>query len=473
MIEYRRQLSSPSYRWVGGLDISERLKVSCRNELKVMVGKYKDMLSESDYDWFNLEGDKVYNMPSLNLLPKVHKLSDEASSGNERLLRGRPIITGHSWCLIEPSKFIQKELRSVILLFRQYLKDKFLRDSILCSSSDLVEILKKKYFVFWSGSTFVTFDFKDLYTNILFEDASRTLEHLVKLFKLDRKRTSFILELYKFCNRWNYFNVGGDIFKQEEGLSMGCYFSKEISDLVLMYSEYQYSLISIGKGVRLLKRYADDGILIFASQDYNSIVKEIRKLMLFYPSNLIINVKLNRAYCQYLDLSLSFDDVTAAKNRVHHRTFFKRFHKFAYLVSWSNHPKHVFAGLIRTECIRYIRNSSLVSDYLHSLKLFRMRLLKLGYNSGFVKRNVVDYYNYYQHRRKKLRQNLEDKVVYPVEFDKVSGMSSRISSLFRRARSGLVLGKTLFVSKRVSAKLRNILSTRRILHSKLQRFSFK
>lgn len=102
-----------------------------------------------------------------------------------------------------------------------------------------------------------------------------------------------------------------------------------------------------------------------------------------------------------------------------------------------------------------------------------MRLLKLGYHSGFVKRNVVDYYNYYQQRRKKLRQNLEDKVVYPVEFDKVSGMSSRISSLFRRARSGLVLGKTLFVSKRVSAKLRNILSTRRILHSKLQRFSFK
>ena len=52
----------------------------------------------------------------------------------------------------------------------------------------------------------------------------------MKLLKLDRKRISFILELYKFCNRWNYFNVGGDFFKQEEGLSMGSYFSKEISD---------------------------------------------------------------------------------------------------------------------------------------------------------------------------------------------------------------------------------------------------
>ena len=209
-----RQLSSSSYRWVGRLEISERLKVDCRNELKAMVGKYRDILSDSDYDWFNLKGNKVYNMPSLNLLPKVHKLSDEASSVNEKLLRGRPIVTGHSWCLIEPSKFIQKELRSVILLFRQYLREKCTRDSILCSSSELVKILKKKYFVFWSGSTFVTFDFKDLYTNILFENASRTLKHVVKLLKLDRKRILFILELYKFCNRWNYFNVGGDILNR-------------------------------------------------------------------------------------------------------------------------------------------------------------------------------------------------------------------------------------------------------------------
>ena len=46
-------------------------------------------------------------------------------------------------------------------------------------------------------------------------------------------------------------------------------------------------------------------------------MKEIRKWMLFYLSNLIINVKLNRVYCQYLDLSLSFDDATAARNIVH------------------------------------------------------------------------------------------------------------------------------------------------------------
>ena len=86
-------------------------------------------------------------------------------------------------------------------------------------------------------------------------------------------------------------------------------------------------------------------------------------------------------------MSFSYDDVTTARNRVHHRTFFKRFHKFAYSDSWSNHPKHVFAGLIRTECLRYIRNSSLVLDYLHSLKLFRLRfeIVKAGLSQWFCK----------------------------------------------------------------------------------------
>ena len=53
----------------------------------------------------------------------------------------------------------------------------------------------------------------------------------------------FLLDLYLFCNNWNYFNVGNSLFKQVKGVSMGCYFSKEISDLVLLYSEYKYGSI--------------------------------------------------------------------------------------------------------------------------------------------------------------------------------------------------------------------------------------
>ena len=35
---------------------------------------------------------------------------------------------------------------------------------------------------------------------------------------------------------------------------MGCYFSKEISDLMLLYSEYQYNLVSVGNGGDVIEK---------------------------------------------------------------------------------------------------------------------------------------------------------------------------------------------------------------------------
>ena len=145
---------------------------------------------------------------------------------------------------------------------------------------------------------------------------------------------------------------------------MGCYFSKEISDLVLLYSEYKYFLVCDTKKVTFLKRYADDGIILFSIRDSASILSELRKIMLFYPNNLVINIVLNYVTCQFLDLVLALDDITLSSGSIHYWTFFKKFHKFAYLNPKSNHPKHVFKGLLRTECmLRYVRNSSCAEDY--------------------------------------------------------------------------------------------------------------
>ena len=40
------------------------------------------------------------------------------------------------------------------------------------------------------------------------------------------------------------------------------------------------------------------------------------------------------------------DDLTLSTGVIHYWTFFKKFHKFAYLNPKSNHPKHVFRGLV-------------------------------------------------------------------------------------------------------------------------------
>ncbi len=65
---------------------------------------------------------------------------------------------------------------------------------------------------------FVTFDFKDLYTNILFNDAQRVIKDCCETFGVGDDELHLILDLYNFCNDCNYFNVG-NVFKANQNLS--------------------------------------------------------------------------------------------------------------------------------------------------------------------------------------------------------------------------------------------------------------
>ena len=102
-------------------------------------------MTKGDYQNFNLgSNDKDdYILPSLNLLPKVHKLKERTSQNNENLLTGRPIVTGYGWCTIEASKFLQKKLGTILCNFKKYLIANGLPNSILGNSNELVEVIKQ------------------------------------------------------------------------------------------------------------------------------------------------------------------------------------------------------------------------------------------------------------------------------------------------------------------------------------------
>ena len=196
-------------------------------------------------------------------------------------MKGRPIITAHSWCTVEASKFLQEKLGDILLDFKLFLSINGYQCPVLKDSKELLGALETLQLDNNESYTFVTFDFKDLYTNILYEDAKETLKSLEKLLGLDTHLIDLILDLYKFCNEWNYFNVGGDLFKQVKGVSMGCYFSKEISDLVLLHSEYNFLEAAGSPSLILLRRYADDGLAIFQTHARDTLLVEIKEIMMF------------------------------------------------------------------------------------------------------------------------------------------------------------------------------------------------
>ena len=72
--------------------------------------------------------------------------------------------------------------------FKEYLESSSLPYSILGNSFKLVGLIEKTNLSSVDGCTFVTYDFKDLYTNILFKDASNRLRELAIILGIGRRK---------------------------------------------------------------------------------------------------------------------------------------------------------------------------------------------------------------------------------------------------------------------------------------------
>ena len=129
--KYERQLGTISYKWVGVKEISENLKRSCKDYLETILARYRNV----HYRWLNVDKRERDIIPSLNLIPKVYKLSQGANAANEEIVKGRPIVTTNSWCTVEASKYIQRELRDFLETFKQYV--------LLGSEKDFVTFAEK------------------------------------------------------------------------------------------------------------------------------------------------------------------------------------------------------------------------------------------------------------------------------------------------------------------------------------------
>ena len=122
---------------------------------------------------------------------KVHELTDPASVQNEGLLTGRPIVTGHSWCTLEASRYLQQKFRELLNKFIGFLRGYGYQSTIVAGSNDLLQLLRKINLKTGKNYCFVTFDFKNLYTNVLFEDASKSLYEVAMLVGLSQKEIYF------------------------------------------------------------------------------------------------------------------------------------------------------------------------------------------------------------------------------------------------------------------------------------------
>lgn len=401
-------------------------------------------------------------LPSLNLVPKPHKLKQKASSSIQHLLKSRPIVNGFNTVITEPSKVLSKLVR----YFLKKLRLKFKHcDTLVNSSLQVVNQLKTISIDPYDMELhFISFDFSSLYTSIDNYTVISAFLFLQTQLHIEQATIQFMIELFYFIKNNAYFHVGFKrLFLQKQGLAMGSYDSADIANLALFISEiHLFSFSNVSRKILYMARYIDDGTIVLKTTS-NQLMLNLHEIKQCYPKELEITFSVNKIHTQFLDITYGIGYTTFINKIVYTSIYQKPYNAYSYIHFNSGHPKHFFKGVITTECHRYRTRSSNAMEYNTMCKLFAIRLQRCGYPKKYIKRHLLSY-NFTSNDNFYKKPTLGTCKFCNIKYQKTTQEHKLVRYIL--TKSPPFCYKWVF-SYSVGTKLKQILLTKRRLHLKL------
>ena len=313
-----------------------------------------------DKQWYNkilikdIEGTKCGN---LKVMPKIHKPKFGV----------RQIISSINHPTSKLCAFFDLMINPYIKSIKHILKDS---QQLLQETNDLV--FEDKLYLY-------SCDFESLYSNIKPDHAIEVISlhlHLktdiLRKYKLDLISIRKILQLI-FEN--NIFKYKDNFFIQKIGIPMGCIAGPTIANIYIYILEADW--LNMNPEI-IYYRFIDD---IFIAAKF-LINLEIFKALFLY---LKLNIEQNDIV-SFLDLLIKFDSLT---NQLHFNLYIKPTNTHGYLLTSSNHPKHVFTNIIVTLVTRIRRICTSYSDYLLHTRNLMVQLIKRKFDFKTINNIII------------------------------------------------------------------------------------
>ena len=306
--EYQRQLADTGvYHKKAYADIENIIRIGHR-DLNEIKDKYNCPQITEKYN-LNILGSRNIEdikLPTLNIMPKVHKLKNKASKENEHELKGRPIVNGFTTINTEPSKLLGEIFHKCLLDLVAVFDKENIHCPIVDSSKQVVNRLSQVNLNGYNPDCiyFVTFDFSSLYTSIKTWTVCDTIHFLGAILKLGKGEINLMKDLFKFIKQNAHFTVANkELYLQKEGFAMGSYDSCDGANLVLLKAEY---FMLQNKRIRNIIldffRFIDDGSMVIHI-DPNEINEFIACIAYYYPKELEIEFSVTKFKTVFLDLT--------------------------------------------------------------------------------------------------------------------------------------------------------------------------
>ena len=302
---------------------------------------------------------KYKKLAKFRILLKLHK---------PKKFGVRPLINCSNTTLTVLSKILDFIFKPIVMKHFSYIKDS--QNLIQLTSKVRYDENKKLYYA----------DFESLYTNIPLNKAIIIIMQMVSVYKFNDFSNKAIFKILNLVLLNNYFsfkhNQSTTFLLQTKGIAMGTACGPSIANLYLAYYEIKYKIFLDNS---LYYRFIDD-ILYTDSENYLT-----NKFIEIFPDLTLNCVTSDKV--QFLDLNISFN----LDRTLNFDLFIKPTFTGSYLNIDSNHPKHVFKGIIISQVSRIRRNCTNVFNfYKHSTNLLYY-LLKKGFSFKLITNIIRSY----------------------------------------------------------------------------------
>lgn len=362
------------------------------------------------------------------ILPKIHKDPIKWSLPY-KIPPGRPIVSDCSSETYGTAEFIDFYLNPLSKLHQSYVKDAY----------HFIDIIKNIQIPI--HSMLFTIDVDSLYTNIVTEEGINAVLNVFQKNPDGGRPDKEIIQLLEINLLRNDFQFNGEWFLQVKGTAMGKRFAPAYADIFM--AEWETSALgTCDKKPLHYHRYLDDiwGVWTYSEEEFNHFLHTLNN----HNASIKLKSSTSLTAVDFLDTTTFKGPDFNNTGKLDIKVYFKPTDTHALLFKSSFHPKHTFAGLVKSQLIRFHRICTQKTDFYEAVRVLFSALSKRGYQRSFLRRCLrsfsesrrpedtmtLPFISTYSPANVNLAQGLRKNLL---EFQSISGrLTDRVMPAFRR-----------------------------------------
>lgn len=324
---------------------------------------------------YYLMGDSETRARIFYMLPKIHKDPTKWSRPNE-IPPGRPIVSDCSSETYHTAEYIDSFLNPLSMTHPSYIKDTY----------HFVNLIKD--LIIPQNAILFTIDIDSLYTNI---DSTEGIQAVKEAFQKNPNKhrpEKELIQLLEINLNRNDFTFNQEFFLQIKGTAMGKKFAPAYANIFM--AQWETSALEACPLKPLhYYRYLDDiwGVWSHSMEEFEKFIN------ILHTHRESIKIKSTKSL-----ESVDFLDTTTFKGHkflesgtLDVKVFFKETDTHALLFKNSFHPKHTFAGLIKSQLLRFHRICTRSEDFKIAVKILFQALSTRGYCRSFCRQGLKNF----------------------------------------------------------------------------------